>query len=111
MGDEVSGPSRSRLASLDIFRGATIAGMILVNNPGDEDHRYAPLAHADWNGWTPTDLIFPSFIFIMGVSIVLSFERRLAQGQTRGALFAQVVRRSAMIFMLGLVLYGFPDLR
>ena len=68
-------PSRSastRLYSLDVFRGATIAAMILVNNPGN-DFAYPPLNHARWNGWTPTDLIFPFFLFIVGVSLTLSF--------------------------------------
>ena len=63
----------ARLVSLDVFRGATIAAMILVNNPGN-GAAYAPLRHAKWNGWTPTDLIFPFFLFIVGVSLVLSFQ-------------------------------------
>jgi predicted acyltransferase len=66
----------SRLYSLDVFRGATIAAMILVNNPGN-DFAYAPLKHAAWNGWRPTDLIFPFFLFIVGVSLVLSFRSRV----------------------------------
>ena len=66
-------PESSRLISLDLFRGATIAAMILVNNAGNEDASYWPLKHAEWNGWTPTDLIFPSFVFIVGVSLVFSF--------------------------------------
>ena len=66
----------SRLFSLDVFRGATIAAMILVNNPGN-DFPYAPLEHSKWNGWTPTDLIFPFFLFIVGVSLVLSFRSRM----------------------------------
>ena len=56
---------RQRLASLDAFRGLTIAGMILVNNPGSEEHVYPPLRHADWHGWTPTDVVFPFFVFIL----------------------------------------------
>ena len=69
----------TRLTSLDLFRGVTIAAMILVNNPGN-DHAYWPLEHAEWNGWTPTDLIFPFFLFIVGVSIVFSFQSRLNRG-------------------------------
>src|ERR1700693_6088260 len=101
-----------RLTSLDLFRGATIAAMILVNNPGNE-HAYWPLEHAQWNGWTPTDLIFPFFLFIVGVSMTLSFASRIARGITRGALAIHVLRRSALIFAIGLFLNGFPgfDLR
>ena len=73
----VKAPATSaRLVSLDVFRGATIAAMILVNNPGN-GAAYWPLRHAKWNGWTPTDLIFPFFLFIVGVSLVLSFQSRL----------------------------------
>ncbi|HQA00779.1 MAG TPA: heparan-alpha-glucosaminide N-acetyltransferase domain-containing protein, partial [Phycisphaerae bacterium] len=75
--------SSSRLLSLDVFRGITIAGMILVNNPGDWSRKYAPLGHADWHGWTPTDLVFPSFLFIVGVAMTFSFDKRLAEGFSR----------------------------
>jgi predicted acyltransferase len=70
--DAPAAPVSGRLLSLDVFRGATIAGMILVNNPGDWDPVYWPLLHAHWHGWTPTDLIFPFFLFIVGVSLTLS---------------------------------------
>jgi predicted acyltransferase len=99
----------ARMVSLDVFRGATIAGMILVNDPGSWGHIYAPLEHAEWNGWTPTDLIFPFFLFIVGVSLTLSFASRIARGITRRALVIHVVRRSALIFAIGLFLNGFPD--
>jgi len=98
-----------RVASLDVFRGATIAAMILVNDPGSWSHIYPPLEHADWNGWTPTDLIFPFFLFIVGVSLTLSFAARISRGISRGALVLHVVRRSALIFVIGLFLNGFPD--
>jgi predicted acyltransferase len=98
-----------RMVSLDVFRGATIAAMILVNDPGSWSHIYPPLEHAEWNGWTPTDLIFPFFLFIVGVSLTLSFASRIARGLTRGALAIHVVRRSALIFAIGLFLNGFPD--
>jgi predicted acyltransferase len=98
-----------RMVSLDVFRGATIAGMILVNDPGSWSHIYAPLEHAEWNGWTPTDLIFPFFLFIVGVSLTLSFASRIARGISRRALVLHVVRRSALIFVIGLFLNGFPD--
>jgi hypothetical protein len=99
----------ARLVSLDVFRGATIAAMILVNDPGSWSHIYPPLEHAEWNGWTPTDLIFPFFLFIVGVSLTLSFASRLARGVTRGKLILHVIRRSALIFALGLFLNGFPE--
>ena len=96
------------MVSLDVFRGATIAAMILVNDPGSWGHIYPPLEHAEWNGWTPTDLIFPFFLFIVGVSMTLSFASRIARGITRRALVIHVVRRSALIFVIGLFLNGFP---
>ncbi|HOJ73438.1 MAG TPA: DUF5009 domain-containing protein [Phycisphaerae bacterium] len=103
--------SSSRLLSLDVFRGITIAGMILVNNPGDWSRKYAPLGHADWHGWTPTDLVFPSFLFIVGVAMTFSFDKRLAEGFSRLRLFEHVVRRTIMLFGLGLILQSFPDWR
>ena len=69
-------PAPERLAALDIFRGATIAGMLLVNNPGTWSAIYPPLEHAPWNGWTPTDLIFPFFLFIVGSTAPLSVQKR-----------------------------------
>ena len=98
-----------RMVSLDVFRGATIAAMILVNDPGSWSHIYPPLEHAEWNGWTPTDLIFPFFLFIVGVSLTLSFASRIARGLTRGTLAIHVLRRSALIFAIGLFLNGFPE--
>ena len=97
-----------RLESLDAFRGLTIAGMILVNNPGSWAHVYPPLAHAEWNGCTPTDLIFPFFLFIVGVSLPLSFEKRMGRGDARGTLFTHILRRSAILFGLGLFMAAFP---
>ena len=97
----------NRLFSLDVFRGATIAAMILVNNPGT-DVAYVPLEHAHWNGWTPTDLIFPFFLFIVGVSLTLSFQARLKKGGSLRTLLIHTVRRSAIIFLIGLFLNGFP---
>lgn len=97
-----------RLLSLDAFRGATIAGMLLVNNPGSWADLYAPLAHAPWHGWTPTDMIFPFFLWIVGVAMALSFARRVGEGADRGELFRHVVIRAAIIFGLGLFLAAFP---
>ena len=88
-----------RLISLDVFRGLTMAGMVIVNNPGDWGNVYAPLLHADWHGWTPTDLIFPFFLFIVGVSITLS---------RKSASWTSIVRRAVIIFALGLFLAGYP---
>jgi predicted acyltransferase len=98
-----------RLMSLDVFRGMTIAAMILVNNAGDWGHVYWPLEHAEWNGWTPTDLIFPFFLFIVGVSMVMSFDARRARGASRGQLLLHSLKRSATILALGLFLNGYPN--
>ncbi len=100
--------ANGRLISLDAFRGLTVAGMILVNNPGDWKHVYPPLRHAKWHGWTPTDLVFPSFLFIVGVAIPLALGKRLARGDSRAALLGKILWRSAVIFGLGLVLNAFP---
>ncbi len=98
-----------RLLSLDAFRGLTIAGMILVNNPGSWSHVYPLLSHAEWHGWTPTDLIFPYFLFILGVAIPFSFHRRLDAGAARRDLFTHVVRRALTIVALGFLMRLFPD--
>jgi predicted acyltransferase len=97
-----------RLVSLDVFRGLTIAGMVLVNNPGTWSSIYWPLEHAEWHGWTPTDLVFPFFLFIVGVSITLAFARRVEEGTGKRDLYLKVIKRSAIIFGLGLFLNGFP---
>jgi predicted acyltransferase len=96
-----------RLLSLDVFRGITIAGMILVNSPGNETC-YWPLDHSEWNGLTPTDLVFPFFVFIVGVSLTLSLAKRMERGDEQTALLWQVVKRTLIIFGLGLLLNGFP---
>ena len=98
-----------RLVSLDAFRGMTIAGMLLVNNPGTWSHIYAPLRHAPWHGWTPTDLIFPFFLFIVGVAMTFSYGKRLERGADRGVLLRKAARRSLILFGLGLALHGFPN--
>ncbi len=97
-----------RLISLDAFRGATIAAMLLVNNPGSSSDVYAPLRHAAWHGWTPTDLIFPFFLWIVGVAITFAFAQRVAAGADHRQLMAHVWRRAAIIFTLGLLLNAFP---
>ena len=106
--DSTTPPPTGRLLSLDAFRGLTVAGMILVNNPGIGAKSYAPLRHAEWHGFTPTDLVFPSFLFIVGVAIPLALGKRVARGDSRKALLGKVFWRSAVIFGLGLILNAFP---
>ncbi|MBZ5856006.1 acyltransferase family protein [Flavihumibacter profundi] len=93
-----------RLLSLDIFRGITMAAMILVNDPGIESRIYGPLKHAEWNGITPTDYIFPSFIFIVGVSIVLSCSKQLENGIAKKFILRKILRRVVILFLLGVLL-------
>ena len=90
----------SRLLSLDVLRGITIAGMIMVNNPGSWGSIYAPLGHAQWNGLTPTDLVFPFFMFIMGVSMYLSYKKFDFKISTQT--FTKLLRRSVLLFLIGL---------
>jgi predicted acyltransferase len=98
----------NRLLSLDVLRGLTIAFMIFVNNNGDEAHAYWPLKHAAWSGFTPTDLVFPTFLFLVGITTVFSTSSRLVQGATRQSLFLHVLRRSVMLYLFGLVVNSFP---
>ncbi|HVF88192.1 MAG TPA: heparan-alpha-glucosaminide N-acetyltransferase domain-containing protein [Pyrinomonadaceae bacterium] len=107
-GNQNDASGAGRLLSLDAFRGITVAAMILVNNPGSWDAVYAPLKHAEWHGWTPTDLVFPFFLFIVGVSITLALARRAESAETRRDLYVKILKRSLIIFGLGLVLAGFP---
>jgi predicted acyltransferase len=100
--------TRERLLALDVFRGLTIAGMLLVNDPGSWSHIYSPLKHAEWHGWTPTDLIFPFFLFIVGVTTHLSIAARRARGDDERTIRQQILRRGALIFVLGLLLNWFP---
>ncbi len=107
-GEHKGTAATGRMLSLDVFRGITIAGMILVNNPGSWDAIYSPLEHAKWHGWTPTDLVFPFFLFIVGVSITLSLARRAETGGSKRDLYVKIVRRTLIIFALGLALTAFP---
>ncbi len=100
--------SGNRLLSLDVFRDATLASMVLVNDPGSWEHIYPPLEHAAWNGWTFTDTVFPFFVWIAGVALTLSFAKRIERGDSRRTLFLHVLRRSLLIFAVGLFLNGFP---
>jgi predicted acyltransferase len=97
-----------RLMSLDVFRGITVAGMLLVNNPGSWGAIYPPLEHAAWHGWTPTDLIFPFFLFIVGVTTHLSLEARRARGDDDVAIRRQILKRAALIVLFGWLLAMFP---
>jgi predicted acyltransferase len=95
-----------RLLSLDFFRGITVVAMIIVNNPGSWDSVYAPLLHAPWNGCTPTDVIFPFFLFIVGVSIHFAYRDKRVEGLTKRH-FIKIIKRSALIFILGILLAWF----
>ncbi len=99
---------KQRLVSLDAFRGITIAAMIMVNNPGTWAAVYPPLLHATWHGWTPTDLIFPFFLFIVGVAVAFAYQKRLEQGVDKGPLVRKAVRRTLILFGLGLLLAAYP---
>lgn len=105
----VSASDDYRLRSLDVFRGLTIASMVLVNNPGDWAHIYAPLRHAVWHGWTFTDWIFPFFLFIVGVSLTLSTSRSLTAGVSRNRILLQLWRRAMVIIVIGLMLNFIPS--
>jgi predicted acyltransferase len=98
----------ARLTSLDAFRGFTIAAMVLVNNPGDWSSLYSQLAHAQWNGWTFTDWIFPFFLFIGGVSMAFSLGRLAEAGADKPALLAKLAKRAALIFLIGFALNLIP---
>src|ERR1700691_4708065 len=96
-----------RLLSLDVVRGITIAFMIMVNNNGGPGS-WRFMNHAVWNGLTPTDLVFPTFVFVVGVSVVFAFDARLARGATRAHLAWHTVQRAAILFLLGIVVNSFP---
>jgi predicted acyltransferase len=106
----VSAPAvkSARMISLDVLRGLTLGFMILVNNNGDGTRAYWALKHAVWNGFTPTDLVFPTFLFLVGISTVFSTASRSAQGATRLSLFGHVVRRTVILYLLGLIVNSFP---
>ncbi|MEO5859728.1 MAG: DUF5009 domain-containing protein [Pyrinomonadaceae bacterium] len=99
--------ANERLISLDVFRGMTIAGMVLVNNPGTWSTIYGPLKHAEWHGITPTDYIFPFFLFIVGIAIPIALSKRIASGLTR-EVYYKIFTRSALIFGLGIVMSAIP---
>lgn len=98
--------SASRFLALDVFRGLTVCFMIIVNTPGDGAEPFAPLLHANWHGFTPTDLVFPSFLFAVGNAMSFSMEKYRALGD--GAFFGKVLKRTLLIFLLGYLMYWFP---
>jgi predicted acyltransferase len=100
-------PTAGRLISLDVFRGLTMVAMTIVNNPGSWSYVYPPLRHAEWNGWTITDLVFPFFIFIVGAAIPYSLGKYL-DTQVQKAVYLRIFKRAAVLFVLGLILAGFP---
>jgi predicted acyltransferase len=103
----VNAPSE-RLTSVDLYRGLAVAGMILVDNPGSDDLAYWPIKHAEWNGWTPADFIFPSFLFLVGVSMVFSFNARLRRGESRGQILIHAFKRSLILIAVGLFVNASP---
>ncbi len=106
--EKTTATTSNRLISLDVFRGITIAAMILVNFPGSWKVGYEPLEHAPWEGSTPADYIFPFFIFIVGISITLSFTKLLKEGQPKGQIFKKILWRTLKIFAIGVALKILP---
>lgn len=98
----------NRLLSLDVFRGITVAGMVLVNNPGTWNAIYPPLRHAEWHGLTPTDLVFPFFLFIVGIAVTLALGKRVEAGGANRAIHLKIIKRALLIFVVGLLLATFP---
>lgn len=98
----------ARVLSVDMLRGLTIAFMILVNDPGDWTHVFGPLNHAEWSGWTLTDLVFPTFLFVMGAAMVFSLATRAARGNCRGTLAGHIFARGARLEILALAMAFFP---
>lgn len=94
----------NRVESLDVFRGFAVASMILVNNPGSWDHVFEPLEHSAWNGCSFADLVFPFFIFILGMAMPFAFARRVQPGRARTALYVRILRRTVVLIVLGLIL-------
>lgn len=105
---ESAKPSSQRLLCLDVYRGLAVAGMILVDNPGSDELAYAPIKHADWNGWTSADFIFPSFLFLVGISMVFSFAARLQRGESRPQILFHAFKRSLVLIIIGLFVNASP---
>lgn len=101
-------PPSQRLTSIDLYRGLAVAGMVLVDNPGSDDLAYWPIKHAQWNGWTPADFIFPSFLFLVGVSMAYSFAARLGRGESRQHILFHAFKRSLILIVIGIVVNASP---
>jgi predicted acyltransferase len=101
-------PKQHRWLSVDVLRGLTIGFMIMVNNNGGGSDAYWAMKHTDWNGFTPTDLVFPTFLFLVGISTVFSTQARLAKGDSRSSLLGHTFRRAVILYLLGLVVNSFP---
>ena len=101
--DDLKNILSSRLMCLDVYRGLMVAGMIVVDNPGSDEHAYWPIMHTKWNGWTPADFIFPSFLFLVGISMVYSYSARRERGDTKREIFAHAIKRSLILIAIGLV--------
>ncbi|MDB5241590.1 MAG: rane protein, partial [Spirosoma sp.] len=101
--------TNTRFLSLDVFRGLTICFMIIVNTPGSGATPFAPLLHADWHGFTPTDLVFPSFLFAVGNAMSFAMKKYSSIGTS--AVLAKIAKRTALIFLLGYLMYWFPFFR
>jgi predicted acyltransferase len=99
----------NRLIALDALRGFTIIGMVIVNDPGSWSHVYAPLLHSHWHGITPTDLVFPFFLFMVGVSVSLAYSKRLAAGTPKADMYKKILSRSVKIMLLGWFLWLWPS--
>jgi predicted acyltransferase len=106
--DAANANSSGRLVCLDVFRGLAVAGMILVDNPGSDEKVYRPIAHAEWNGCTPADFIFPSFLFLAGISMVFSFAKRRERGDSRRQILMHVFVRSLLLIAIGLFVNASP---
>ena len=104
----LTAPSSQRLMCLDIFRGLMVAGMIIVDNPGSDAKAYWPIMHAEWNGWTPADFIFPSFLFLVGISLVFSVSSRLERGQPRSQILVHALWRSLLLIAIGFLVNASP---
>jgi predicted acyltransferase len=98
----------NRLMCLDVYRGLMVAAMIVVDNPGSDENAYWPIMHAKWNGWTPADFIFPSFLFLVGISLVYSFSARLQRGETRKQILLHAFKRALILIAIGLFVNASP---
>jgi predicted acyltransferase len=104
----IAKPPSQRLTSVDVYRGLAVAGMILVDNPGSDDLAYWPIKHAQWNGWTPADFIFPSFLFLVGVSMAFSFAARMRRGESRPRILLHAFKRSLILIAIGIAVNASP---